>query len=171
VRLASERPDLEFYHLTIAPDLFIPRNAVTVLQENEQTLVVRTQGRAWFSGEFGERLLLGWFGSSRQDFPRGLVNPHPAAGPLPFAVEVLEADAEGIYALRFRFERPLADSSCKFFVSSAAGTTDLLEFALGHSVFDRETGRNSTPVPENIRNLRRMQSAYDRVMGVLLSLR
>jgi len=66
----------------------------------------------------GEDLYLGWFGARRSDLPTGTFTPRPAAGDLPFTVEVVQRSQEGITALRFRFLQPLADSGYRFFVGA-----------------------------------------------------
>ena len=110
LRNAAGRPDLEVYPLTLAPDLFFPNTGIAVRQEDDHTLLVRSRGAAFFSGEFGDRVQLGWYGANRTDLADGPFPVRPAAGPMPFRVEVVGAEADGVRALRFVFDQPLKDS-------------------------------------------------------------
>jgi hypothetical protein len=118
LRLAANRPDLAVYPLTLAPELFGPRSEVIVEQEDMHTLLLRANDLGWFGGTFGEEVQLGWFAATRSDLRAGPVALQPAAGPMPFRVEVVHQDGKSVSALRFVFERPLDDPRYRFFLAS-----------------------------------------------------
>ncbi len=128
LRNASGRPDLEVYPLTFAPELFCPAGEVAVEQEGDRTLVLRSQGAAFFSGAFGDQVQLAWFGAGRADLNRGPFALQPAAGSMPFRVDVLEADEQGVRALRFVFDHPLDDPQYRFFSNSPRAFAEELQF-------------------------------------------
>ena len=165
IRLASNRPDLDFCPLTLSTSPFVPDRNVTYQLENERTLLVKITGPGAFSGQFGEEIGLGWFGSSRRDFQPGPVKIAPFAGSFPFRVEVVEADSQGIKALRFIFDKPVNDPGYRFFV----GTTDLCAQRLR---FDQDGDElpSPPPTPQQIhimRSLRRTQIANDTIVDFL----
>jgi hypothetical protein len=167
LRLAADRPDLHVYPLTFAPQLFALQTPVAVYQEDERTLQVWAIGAAWFSGAFGEQIELGWFGGRRRNLVMGSYQPRPAAGPLPFDVEIVESTESGVSALRFVFDRPLTDPANHFFLGTGEGWAQPIAF--------RGPGQapvlsdDVSPCSEaSLRDLRRMQIAYDCTMKVLL---
>jgi hypothetical protein len=159
LRLEASRPDLAVYPLTFAPELFAPRQRVLMEQEDEHTLVLRRSAGEWFRGPFGEVVQLGWFGASRGDLPVGPLPLHPAAGQLPFRVEVVAADAEGVSALRFVFDRLLDDPHYRFFVGSPRHCAQLAHF---HDLAEEERDPR-----QDFERLTRAQMAFDR-LGRLL---
>lgn len=167
LRLATDRQDLHVYPLTFAPELFAPLAPVEFHQEDERTFQVRATGAAWFSGALGEQVQLAWFGSHRQDLRPGPYEPRPAAGPMPFTVEILQSTEMGVSSLRFTFDRPLTDPCNHFFLGTREGWARPIVFrGPGQPPALRD---GDMPAPEiRLRNLRRMQSAYNRVMNVLL---
>jgi hypothetical protein len=167
LRLTTDRQDLQVYPLTFAPELFAPRTFVDLYQEDERTFQVRATGAPWFSGALGEQILLGWFGGKRQDLRQGPYQVFPAAGPMPFAVEILQSTETGVSSLRFTFDRPLTDPGNHFFLGAREGWAQPIEFrGPGQTPVLRD---GDLPAPEiRLRNLRRVQSAYDRGMKVLL---
>ena len=64
LRNAADRPDLEVYPLTFAPELFFPDNRVAVEQEDDHTLAGPFARRAFFGGDFGDRVQLAWYGAT-----------------------------------------------------------------------------------------------------------
>src|SRR5262249_28066302 len=58
----------------------------------------------------------------RSELLPGPFAPRPAAGDLPFTVEVVERSEEGVTALRFRFRQPLGISSYRFFIGDCHRT-------------------------------------------------
>ena len=123
LRNATDRPDLEVYPLTFAPELFFPAAGVAVEQEDDHTLLVRSHGAAFFGGDFGDRVQLGWFGAGRSRSERAAPMPmRSAAGPMPFRVEVVQADEKGVQALRFVFDHPLDDPGYRFFLVPIAAS-------------------------------------------------
>src|SRR5262249_19572808 len=116
LRLATERDDLTIYPLTLAPEVFVSRAQVGLVQEDDYTLRLCARGEPWFAGDFGDLVQLGWFGARRSDLAEGQVSLQPAAGSLPFRVELVRADRRGIWEIRFVFERPLNDPQYRFFV-------------------------------------------------------
>ncbi|MFO0926020.1 MAG: hypothetical protein U0736_03150 [Gemmataceae bacterium] len=166
VRLAAGRDDLQVYPLTFAPELFASRGSVEVVQEDERTLRVRAVGTTWFAGALGEQIQLAWFAGRRDRLISGPYRQSPAAGPLPFTVEILEVTEAGVSSLRFVFDRPLADPANHFFVGSSTGWAQPIAL--------RRPGESpvlvqqlTSPAEVDWRRLRRMQSAYDRAMNVL----
>ena len=175
LRNAVDRPDLEVYPLTFAPELFFPDNRVAVEQEDDHTFLVRSRGGAFFGGDFGDRVQLAWYGASRTDLNRGPFAVRPAAGPMPFRVEVVEGDATGVRALRFVFDRPLKDAGYRFFLSSRRAFAEELHFdggpiAAPDSDDDPDPGA-LTPaqriVARDRERVRRMQMACRRVLDIL----
>ena len=119
LRNAADRPDLEVYPLTFAPDLFFPNTRVAVEQEDDHTLLVRSRGDAFFAGAFGDQVQLGWFGAGRGDLKvdRSPCGPRPL--PCRFASKWSRRTA--------RASTPCA--SC----STVASTTPNYRFFLGSS--------------------------------------
>jgi hypothetical protein len=167
LRLGADRQDLQVYPLTFATDFFAPRALIDLHQEDERTFQVRVIGAAWFSGASGEQVLLGWFGRRRQDMRTGRYQASPAAGAMPFRVEILHTTETGVSALRFIFDRPLSDPINHFFVGTREGWAQPLVFrGPGQRPIPQE---DDLPAPEiRMRKLRRMQSANDHGMNVLL---
>ena len=176
LRNAADRPDLEVYPLTFAPELFFPGAKVAVEPEDDRTFVVRSRGGAFFGGDFGDRVQLGWYGASRTDLNHGPFPVRPAAGPMPFRVEVIEGDATGVRALRFVFDRPLKDAGYRFFLSSRRAFAEELHFDGGPLAADE--GDDDDPDPAALsadqrtaardrERVRRMQMACRRVLEVL----
>src|SRR5262249_52334770 len=79
LRLATDPADLEVYPLTFAPQPFYPGSDPIVEQEDERTLLVRTQGPPMFCGDFGNLIQLGWYGAKRGDLHPGAFTPAPVA--------------------------------------------------------------------------------------------
>jgi hypothetical protein len=169
LRLAADRTDLSVYPLTFAPELFCPSNRLVIAQEDERTLRIRSIGAPWFGGMFGELVQLGWFGTARGDLPAGAVAPRPEAGPLPFRVEVLQADHDGVSDLRFIFDRPLSDPRAHFFLGTPQRCAQPLDFRPAVGCSPQPPGLpHSDPSNDRLmRRLRRMQIAYDRVRALL----
>src|SRR5262249_34666205 len=146
--------------------------------EDEHTLRLRSIGEPWFSGEFGDRVLLGFVAARRSDLRTGPVTLHPAAGRLPFRVEVVAANSQGVSDLRFIFDRPLSDPSQRFCVGGAWGCAQELRldepFVAPRAIVPQALpGQRQSPdaVPtlsEDIRCARRMQSALECVQVVLV---
>ena len=176
LRNAADRPDLEVYPLTLSTELFYPANGVVVEQEDERTLIVRSRGAAFFGGEFGDRVQLGWYGARRADLNGGPYAVRPAAGPMPFRVEVLRVDAKGVQALRFVFDRPLNDPGYHFFLSSHRGFAQELHFdggVVADSGTDDDDDDSDDLSPDqrllarDRERVRRMQMACRRVLEIL----
>jgi len=121
LRLAANRPDLEVYPLTLAPQVFFPKSEVLVLQEDERTMLLTSTDVPLFAGKFGDMIQLGWFGAARGDLTKGAVQVPAEAGPMPFRVELVKADSQGITALRLIFDRPLDHPGYRFFIGSHRG--------------------------------------------------
>jgi hypothetical protein len=184
LRLATGRADLEVYPLTFAPDLFVSCSPLSIEIEDERTLLLQAPARSWFAGNFGELVQLAWFGTSRSDLNPGPLTIHAAAGLMPFRVEVVRANSQGISALRFVFDRPLDDPHYRFFVGTPSQCAQLLSFHRNESSSPQtklgEKGARPAlvlvadpgaylPAPSaEVRRLRRMQSAYDRCTGLLM---
>jgi hypothetical protein len=120
LHMTTNRPDLQVYALTLAPDVFAAQQPLDILQEDQHTLLVTSHGKPWFAGPFGELVQLGWFGASRSTLKTGPVKVPPVAGPLPFRVEIVQTGQGGISSLRFTFDRPLDDPQQRIFVGSRA---------------------------------------------------
>jgi hypothetical protein len=165
LRLATAREDLAVYPLTLAPEVFVSRTQVVLVQEDDYTLRVRARGEPWFGGTFGELVQLSWFGASRSDFPKGPVALHPVVGDLPFRVEIIRADRLGISELRFVFERPLKDPHYRFFVGLPWRSALPLEFPLPDDDLPEDGSVNET----EFSRLKRMQMAFERVAWLLCS--
>jgi hypothetical protein len=116
LRMETGRDDLEVFALTYAPEPFAARRAADIHVEDDHTLLVRMDGAGWFPGIVGESLQLGWFGCTRDQLEPGPVIVQPAAGEMPFRVEVVEKGPEGFPALRFIFDQPLDSPYYRFFV-------------------------------------------------------
>ena len=165
IRLASGRSDLDFCPLVLSAGPFVPDRGVTYKREDERTLLVQIEGPGWFSGRFGEQVGLGWFGTSRRNFQTGPVQISHVAGSLPFRVEVVKADAQGIQALRFIFDKPISDPGYRFFV----GTSDLCAQPLSFTD-DGYEAQAHPPTREQktiMERLRRIQIAYDMLVDAL----
>jgi hypothetical protein len=159
IRLATGRSDLDFYPLTFAQDAFAQSSRIVIEQEDERTLLLRTLGTEWFTGGFGQDFQLGWFGASADLLHEGPVAPSPVAGPMPFRVHIVQADANGMSAVRFVFDRPLTDPHYRFFVGSSRGWARSLRFD-GPSVAEPDPA-----LAQDMDRLRRMQIAYNRVIN------
>ena len=173
LRNAADRPDLEVYPLTFAPELFFPTTRVAVGQEDDHTLLVCSHDAAFFGGDFGDRVQLGWYGACRNDLNGGPYAVRSAAGPMPFRVEVVQADAKGVQALRFVFDHPLNDPGYRFFLSSRRGFAEELHFD-GSLVAGCEADDDSDDLTPEQRGpardrerVRRMQMSCRRVLDVL----
>jgi hypothetical protein len=128
IRLTTDRSDLDVYPLTLAPDLFASRDDVSIEVEDERTLVLRRKGAGWFCDTLGEEVQLGFFGANRDVMVPGAFAHHPQAGPLPFRVEIVQADRNGVQAVRFRFDQPLDDPAQRFFARWSDACAQPLEF-------------------------------------------
>jgi hypothetical protein len=183
LRLAADRSDLEVYPLTFAPQLLFPMNEVSVEQEDDRSFLVRVNGPSLFADDFGDMVQLGWFGAARSDLRVGPVDIAPQAGPMPFQVELVRLDGNGIAALRFVFDRPLDDPRYRFFLGSPNALAQELTFAkVGASDSHRVPGytlrpttgsnpRIPTPIEErDFDRLRRAQHGADRCFGLLARL-
>jgi hypothetical protein len=165
LRNSADRPDLEVYPLTFSPELFYPNTDVAVEQESDHTLLVRSHGAAFFSGEFGDRIQMGWYGASRTELKTGPFPIRPAAGPMPFRVEVIEADAGGVQALRFTFDRPLNDPTYRFFLGSPRAFAEELHFPQAAPSPDLTPDDSATV--RDMERVRRMQIACGRIFELL----
>jgi hypothetical protein len=169
LRLAAERPDLEVYPLTFAPQLLFPMNEVNIEQEDERTFLVRLNGPMLFGDDFGDMVQLGWFGCSRSDLDIGQVAIAKEAGPMPFRVELVNADCTGVSSLRFIFDRPLDDPRYRFFLGMPDAVA--LEVKFGSDGSRAVTGRKNripTPIEErDFDRLRRAQHGVDHCVNLL----
>ena len=180
LRLAADRPDLEVYPLTFAPQLLFPMNEISVEQEDERTFLVRLNGPSLFADDFGDMVQLGWFGADRSDLHVGHVDLAPPAGPMPFRVEIVHMDGNGVTALRFVFDRALDDPYYRFFLGSPNALAQELTFAKVGALdspgnaLRPTTGPNRrypTPIEErDFDRLRRAQHGADRCFGLLARL-
>jgi hypothetical protein len=161
IRLATDRTDLNFYPLTFAQEPFAQFGRFLIEQEDERTLLVQSLGKSWFSGPLGEDFQLGWFGASADLLHEGPVAQSPVAGPMPFRVEIVQADAHGVSALRFVFDRPLDDPHYRFFVGSSRGCARRLRFD------GPELDEPDPALDKDMSRLRRMQIAFDRLTNLL----
>jgi hypothetical protein len=166
LRNALDRSDLDVYPLTYAPELFVP-GPVAVEQEDDNTILICAGERSFFSGPFGTQVHLAWYGATRQDLRPGPVVPHAHAGPLPYRVEIVQMDDAGVKALRFVFEKPLADATHRFYLGSPFALAQRLRFH--HSSDSAENGFENTldDSPRDLARLKRAQSASQRVFGLL----
>jgi hypothetical protein len=163
LRLATDREDLTVCPLTLAPEVFVSRTQVGLIQEDDYTLRFCARGEPWFAGSFGDLVQLGWFGARRCDFVEGPVSLHPAAGSLPFSIEVVRADRRGIWELRFVFEQPLKDPHYRFFVGLPWRSALPLRFPLP----DDDLPDEGSVDPIQFSRLKRMQMAFERVTWLL----
>jgi hypothetical protein len=162
LRLATDRPDLQVFPLTLAPEPFCPRHRVVLKQEGDRTLLVELDGDGWFSGIVGEQVELAWFGQSLSHLPAGPVNVHPAAGKLPFTVAVVRRGDQGISSLRFHFEKPLTDPGYRFFVGNQ------YHYAVPLFRPKTESAPSYAPAFQKMSGrLQRMQMAFDFVVRTL----
>lgn len=180
LRLATRRTDLEVYPLTFAPEVFLPCSPVLVEREGERTLRIRKLGAGWFSGTFGDLVHLGWFGASRSDLSSGPYTPLRAAGDLPFRVDVVRADHDGVSDLRFTFDHPLDDPRAHFFLGESGGCARPIRFGsgIGVALSPPTAVRPEDPVvltPDRAldpltklsnRRLRRVQIAFNRLQSL-----
>jgi hypothetical protein len=147
---------VQVYPLTLIPELAWMGGPVHVIPEDEHTLLVTTEGDRWFAGQAGELVMLGWFGSSRAELRPGPFTTSPVVGSLPFRVEVVKADRDGVQALRFVFDRPLDDPHYRFFVGSPT-------HAARYQRFPRPQGdADNLPADEAIPRLQSRQRSLDR---------
>ncbi len=137
-------------------------------------MLVRSHGGAFFGGDFGDQVQLGWYGARSADLNRGAFAVRPAAGPMPFRVEVIAGDANGVQALRFVFDRPLKDAGYRFFLSSRRDFAEKLHFDGGPITEpDDEEDDPDALTPEqratsqDRERVRRMQMACRRVLEIL----
>lgn len=119
LRLATRRTDLEVVALTLSPNLYELPARPEIEVEDDHTLRLTCPGAGWFSGALGEGFHLGCFGTSPDHLAVGPVAQRPAAGTLPFRVEVLERSEYGVRSLRFTFDRPLTDPRSQFFITGS----------------------------------------------------
>jgi hypothetical protein len=161
LHLMTGRPDLQVYPLTLIPGLAPAEGQVHVVQEDEHSLLVATEGVSWFAGQAGELVVLGWFGSSRADLRPGPFPTPAVAGSLPFRVEIVKANREGVQALRFVFDRPLDDPHYRFFVGSIANAAQCQSFP------DRQTRGDKQPASERFYRLQSRQRSLDRAIELL----
>ncbi len=185
LRLTANRPDLEVYPLTFTSEMFFPKTQVEVEPEDAHTLLLRTNGKVLFAGAFGDLVELGWFGASRGGLHLGPQHLDPAAGPMPFRIEVVEADSEGISVLRVVFDRPLDDPGYRFFLGSPRGFAQELRFTLSPSSdgmpFPTHSDSDLIPVvceyprerniveEREFQRVRRMQMSCDLMVNLLTS--
>ncbi len=110
----------------------------------------------------------------RTDLNRGPFVVRPAAGPMPFRVEVVAADAKGVHALRFVFDHPLKDAGYRFFLSSRRDFAEELHFdggPIAEPDADADDPDALTPeqraTSQDRERVRRMQMACRRVLEIL----
>ena len=135
VRLRAQRPDLQFFGLTFAPQAFALNGETTIVHEDSHTLLLRRSDDGWFAGALGEELYLGWFGARRSNFAPGTYTPKPAAGDLPFRVEIVACNERGIQALRFVFAEPLDAPGVRIFAGSSIRSARPIRPGLVQSAF------------------------------------
>ncbi|MEW6249294.1 MAG: hypothetical protein AB1716_01505 [Planctomycetota bacterium] len=116
MRLAVEERtglrNLRLVPLTWSPRLLGPATPTECVQVDEHTIEIRVAGDRYFGGPLG-RLI-------REATGRGLPDHADRSADLGFVVDVLERDADGVAALRFRFTRTLDDPRLHLFWGSRA---------------------------------------------------
>ena len=177
LRLATGRADLEVYPLTFAPQLLFPMSEVAIEQEDDRTILIRLSSPLLFADDFGDLVQLGWFGADHCDLHLGHADIAPAAGPMPFRVDIVHMDHHGVAALRFIFDRPLDDPQYRFFLGSPNALAQELTFAkaggigTGGGPFAGPNHRYPTSIEErDFDRLRRAQHGADRCVGLLARL-
>lgn len=108
--------------LTFAPDVLRMAQPCNVEQLDASSFRVTIEGRAYFSGALGRFLIEGM----RRSGPLGSGDVIEADG---FEVAIERADADGVWQLRFRFPRPLADPSYSFYLATRRCSAIRLRFA------------------------------------------
>ena len=80
LRLATGRPDLQVYPLTLAPQVFFPKSEVVVRQVDKHTLLLHATDQPFFHGQFGDKIQLGWFGARGSDLANRPFQIRPRPG-------------------------------------------------------------------------------------------
>lgn len=109
--LGSEFEERRVHVLTFSPQPVMIEQRVTIEQTSEFAFEVSVAGQPFFSRLLGRFLLEGFA-------KRGQFRPDERFENQHFTATILEADGAGVWKLRFRFPRPLADSSYAFYLSS-----------------------------------------------------
>lgn len=97
--------------LTYAPNILVMDQPTRVVQLDDHSFRVEVSGQPWFSRLLGRFLI----DAMRRGGPLRTGETYPAEG---FRVTVDAAGPEGVTALTFRFDRPLADTDHAFYIST-----------------------------------------------------
>ncbi|MCC6359310.1 MAG: hypothetical protein IT450_11255 [Phycisphaerales bacterium] len=109
--LGGDFDERRVHVLTFSPQPVMIEQRVTIEQTSEFAFDVSVAGQPFFSRLLGRFLLDGFA-------KRGQFRPDERFENQHFTATILEADDAGVWKLRFRFPRPLADSSYAFYLSS-----------------------------------------------------
>lgn len=117
--LGPELRDVRFHVLTWAPDAIQVDHRTFIEPVDECGFIVRSEGQPYFAGFIG-RFVHDAFRSGPFFCPGDVVTTDG------FEARILEADAYGVWAIQFTFDRPLSDPrSCFYLASPECGAARL----------------------------------------------